>query len=508
MIRKFRLLNLLILSLAISCLDNPATGAGLKPVSTSGDGSVYVTLWFDTEDFILPASDDAAMQLASFLHENGIKATFKVVGEKARTLERRGRQDVIAALRQHDIGYHSNWHSIHPTPAERLSRMGWEEGVREFDRSERAGFEDVRRIFGQEPVCYGQPGSSWTPQAYAVLRQWGVGLYLDESRHLGLNQEPFWYGGILNVLNLGKNVIRVELRQAEDLETARSRFEEISSGLRAQGGGLVSIYYHPCEFVHEEFWDAVNFARGANPPRRQWKLPPTKTAAAIDESFKNFRDFMTFLKSRPEVKFAAGRELLALYPDESLRRSFSKQEILELAQAMQEEINFQRRADFALSAAEVFSLLNRFLSAFLKEGKIPEQGYFEFNYGPPRRTQEAASLVSIGWKQFFSSCRDVQDGLEKSHQISAEIWMGANPLSPEDYLATLGKVVADLIANGRPPEIVFLRRGKFTADQYIASDDPRLWGWVIFPQGFHSPQIMEEARLQAWTLKPAILKTH
>ena len=46
---------------------------------------VYVILWFDTEDYILPADDDAALHLANFLTDEGIRATFKVVGEKART---------------------------------------------------------------------------------------------------------------------------------------------------------------------------------------------------------------------------------------------------------------------------------------------------------------------------------------------------------------------------------------------------------------------------------------
>src|ERR1700688_533919 len=68
---------------------------------------VSVLLWFDTEDYLLPASDDAAKRLGEMLTERGIRATFKLVGEKARTLERRGRHDVIAALKKHDIGYHS-----------------------------------------------------------------------------------------------------------------------------------------------------------------------------------------------------------------------------------------------------------------------------------------------------------------------------------------------------------------------------------------------------------------
>src|SRR5260221_14484792 len=138
--------------------------------------AVRVILWFDTEDSLLRASDDAAKRVAEILTARGVRGTFKVVGEKARVLERRGRADVIAALRKHDIGYHSNLHSVHPTPAEYLSECGWLDGVAEFVRRERAGAGDVRRIFGVPGLsCYGQPGSSWAPQAHAALRQIGVG---------------------------------------------------------------------------------------------------------------------------------------------------------------------------------------------------------------------------------------------------------------------------------------------------------------------------------------------
>ncbi|MGH9611936.1 MAG: hypothetical protein ACRD4P_02530, partial [Bryobacteraceae bacterium] len=125
----------------------------------SAQGITYVVLWFDTEDYIEPASDDAALHIAADLTQMGVHATFKVVGEKARTLERRGRTDVIQALSKHCIGYHSNWHSIQPVPAVYEQRLGFLEGAEEFERREHGGFEDVRRIFGKTPVCYGQPGS-------------------------------------------------------------------------------------------------------------------------------------------------------------------------------------------------------------------------------------------------------------------------------------------------------------------------------------------------------------
>ncbi len=108
----------------------------------------YVTLWFDAEDYILPEDDDATLRLAEMLTRAGVKATFKVVGEKARILEQRGRTDVIQALKQHDIGYHSNTHSQQPTIAVYLQHAGWEDGIAEFERREGPGSRDLARIFG------------------------------------------------------------------------------------------------------------------------------------------------------------------------------------------------------------------------------------------------------------------------------------------------------------------------------------------------------------------------
>jgi hypothetical protein len=78
-------------------------------------------------------------------------------------------------------------------------------------------------------------------------------------------------------------------------------------------------------------------------------------------------------------------------------------------------------------------------------------------------------------------------------------------VSPADYLATLASATEEIMVTGRTPTDVVRKSGRFTADRYVADDSPALWNWVIFPEGFHAPHIMELARLQAWTLKPAVL---
>src|SRR4051812_25822765 len=51
---------------------------------------IDVLLWFDTEDYLLPADDDACLRLANLLQKRGIRATFKVVGERRACSRRAG----------------------------------------------------------------------------------------------------------------------------------------------------------------------------------------------------------------------------------------------------------------------------------------------------------------------------------------------------------------------------------------------------------------------------------
>src|SRR5215218_11156175 len=208
---------------------------------------IYVTLWFDTEDYLLPQDDDATKRLAEMLTGLGVRATFKIVGEKARVLERRRRQDVIAALGRHDIGYHSDTHSQQPTIAVYLQNAGWDDGRAEFYRREVQGVRDVERIFGVTPVAYGQPGSAWAPQTYPALRDMGVRMYLDEADHVGIDDQPFYYGGMLNVFRMRTNLARMELSGGTSLAEGKARFTTAYNSLRSSGGGTVSIYYHPSE---------------------------------------------------------------------------------------------------------------------------------------------------------------------------------------------------------------------------------------------------------------------
>jgi Polysaccharide deacetylase len=471
------------------------------------DAPVFVTLWFDTEDYILPQSDDAAKRVAETLTRLGIRATFKIVGEKARTLERRKRMDVITALKKHEIGYHSNTHSQQPTIAVYLQHTGWEDGAAEFYRREAQGVRDIERIFGVTPSCYGQPGAAWASQTYPALKRMGIGMYLDEGDHVGIDDQPFYFGGMLNVFKMRSNVARMELTGGESLTAGKTKFRAIYNKLRAQGGGTISIYYHPCEWVHTEFWDGVNFRRGANPPQSQWKLPATRPAAETEAAFGDFEQYMKFIKEQPGARFVTATELMKLHADGALTHNFTRDEIVTIAQSVQKEITFLKMSSFTLSPADSFSLLTEAYLSFLKK----EKGPVKLNpiYGPTHTFEPAAGgskLTKVKRGEFYDAVLQASQFRRAHGRMPDEIWIGTSSISPSDFLATLGAAIEDWKNADDSLSDIVLREGKFTADRFVAQDSTQLWGWVIFPENFHAPKIVELARLQAWTLKPAVLQ--
>src|SRR5436305_9131989 len=108
---------------------------------------------------------------------------------------------------------------------------------------------------------------------------------------------------------------RFELDVAGGLEGGKKSVSEIGERLRGEGGGLISIFYHPCEWVHREFWDGVNFRRGANPPREEWKAPAQRPAEETDAAFRRFAEYIDHIRATPGVHFVTASDLPGMYPD-------------------------------------------------------------------------------------------------------------------------------------------------------------------------------------------------
>jgi hypothetical protein len=447
----------------------------------AAQGIAYVVLWFDTEDYIDPIADDAALRIANDLTSLGVQATFKVVGEKARVLERRGRMDVIQALRKHCIGYHSDWHSIQPVPAVNLQYFGFLEGADEFERRQRAGLEDVERIFGTTPICYGQPGSSWVPQSNLALRRMGIHVYLDEGTQVTYRDQPIWYGGLLYVYNMGPYQVRADIDH-EMPETERFRqFDSAVKQLRDAGGGVISTMYHPTELVHTEFWDAVNFSHGAVRNRDAWAMPKRRSPEDAERCFRNLRSYVEHAKAIPNVRFVTASDLLHVYADPAPPRV----EKIVLARHFRQRITFLSVAAGDLSAGDILiQLLD-----------LPAQ-YVD---GPTRPGITTYTEATIPEFVFDASLEDVKAFIKTNHFLPSEVFVGSKTLSLRDFAATLAEHLLS-------PGPIRVAHGKVEFEQYFSRDARASFQWPIHPDGFAPEELLNMARLQGWTLKPARLR--
>ncbi|MFL6354525.1 MAG: hypothetical protein ACJ74Z_22115 [Bryobacteraceae bacterium] len=444
-------------------------------------GPVYVVLWFDTEDYVDPAADDAALRIANDLSALGVRATFKLVGEKARVLESRQRADVIQALSKHAIGFHSNWHSLHPTPAEYLRTFGYVEGADEFQRRESPGVAAIQRIFGVTPICYGQPGSSWGPQSNLALRRMGVPVYLDEGEQVGLNEQPFWYGGMLYVFHMGKNQFRAELNVGQEDTAAYHRFDDAVTRLSSGDGGIISIYYHPTEFVTTEFWDAVNFANGAMPARKDWIQARRRTTEDSERCFHVLHEFVKHMQQAPGVRFITAEDVLRIY-ERPLPPPVNMQTI---AEHLTGHITFLNSGNTALSAADMLIQLLRL------EPQVVD--------GPSAPGHSTWRSETIPARLFERAKKDAADFITRNHRLPSEVFIAADTLSLSDFTAT---AAADVL---NPAPVVHVLRGRTEFEQYFASDAQKPFNWPIHPAGFRAPELLDLGRLQGWTLKPARL---
>ena len=90
--------------------------------------------------------------------------------------------------------------------------------------------------------------------------------------------------------------------------------------------------------------------------------------------------------------------------------------------------------------------------------------------------------------------------------MPARVFVGADSVTPADFLGAMAFAYQFEREHGKPP-LDGVRLGKRLAvltERHVAKDPAGHFGWAIHKPGFRPAQILEVARLQAWTLKPAV----
>jgi len=170
-------------------------------------------------------------------------------------------------------------------------------------------------------------------------------------------------------------------------------------------------------------------------------------------------------------------------------------------------LDYQVIGGKAYSVADQFELLTLATSQLIEKRTVAAPVIAKGLFGPDGPPPLSAKR-SITWPAFRDATLDVRDFVQAQGRVPARVFIGPDAVPPADYLFALASVYDTLRLRPRPPTAEGITLGSNIAlrpERHIAKDTPNLFGgWIIHKEGFRAPKILEVARLQAWTLKPAI----
>ena len=261
-------------------------------------GKTDIIFSFDSEDYLTPQAADAELWWAENLASRGLRGSWQLVGELVRSLQATGRGDVISALAQHEIGFHSNFHSLPPTIPEVVEGMSLAEALDYIYKTETAGVESLAATFGRWPISYCSPGDSWTPATLLAMARMGIKIFCNDKL-ADFENKPYWYCGLL-VTSYSFDF--QDFYDDDVFEPGRfeRNFEELKA--RAPEDGVIVIYTHPTRLVTARFWDEP-FADGRRVAIADAPAAPLRTPDEIERCKQRCAGWLDWLAARDDLRF-------------------------------------------------------------------------------------------------------------------------------------------------------------------------------------------------------------
>ena len=467
---------------------------------SSSKAKMFLVVNFDVEDYITPESegiDDIPKWLAETMSEEGVTGTFFVIGEKARSLEKRGRRDVIAAMARHDIGSHTNYGSIHPTVTEQLEKADWENGVRQMFDQELAGAKELERIFGTPVTTLARHGGSYGPQLIGALGKMNVGYAGSPVSLPGKN--VVWFCNSLNFYGQYDGFDDTYYR--DDL--FEPLFDKLKTELPEAARTVEVLPFfagHPTKIRAEQFWD-LNFYDGKNPAPGEWKPPALRPPESMKTAQKNFRRLMQYLKSRDDIEITTFRSLMDVYS--SQKEFLTAGELREIADDTLERRTIVPGEYF--SAAEAFAGFVKAIFDYQADGSLPQNLKVIRPYGPPEMPVSQPEIPQVTFKDVCELARKADEYIRQVGSLPSFLTVGNARIGTGSLFALFSAVFLDL--NSKSPK----------SDYVVPSFDPypktneneiiqRVKGyksWPVHRRDLDMSNIVEMTKMQLWTLKPA-----
>jgi peptidoglycan/xylan/chitin deacetylase (PgdA/CDA1 family) len=256
-------------------------------------------LTFDTEDFISENSIPGLNIILRLLKKHKLPALFFITGNMAEKLSIF--PDTVELLNEHQIGYHSSSHSIHPTIFEFTDVKTYKEAyqaslIRETTHVNPltgamegpGGIHALKALFPKKQIiAFRAPGYCWTPPHLEAMKTLGItydfstNISIDPFNYHGITFYPFplmttnWQGGI---------------REHSRLQLLTLRRET----------SVLTI--HPSKMVNRDDWDLIyypKFNNSINPT--SLTQPSARTPVEITSIFHEFDLLLRHLRTLQRI---------------------------------------------------------------------------------------------------------------------------------------------------------------------------------------------------------------
>jgi hypothetical protein len=446
--------------------------------------STSLLLLLDVEDDQNRASNDITKRICKSLDQLGVRANILITGEKIRFVNGLDQTDVLKTLAHHDVAYHSNRHSTHPTIPEYTKSKGWSDALTELERYETPGLEEFRARFKRNPASFGCPGDAWVPYVSLYCRVHNISS--EVYTPIDLPEKPVSYMGILDYG-------RVNLRYEVQRRMIGTHIEKV---IRDNEGSLVLLRAHPSKFAFAEWWDRRNWHGATRTLNTQTPL----ALKAVKKNLANFNLMISRLLSMRNVKFRTFSELGQKFGNHVYTVTDEELSALALLIRLKTFPVILRRG--GVSYAEALYFLAKAYLYRRKRHKLPNAILLKDSIlGPLSPVSSLSKGTRVSCRQFVLSIENLLDSIQLSKSIPPTIMVGKVQAGPGDVLETLSNEILRRLPASRH---VNLKKGCSLppGNEQVYNEKFLIhWRWKVLPRNFTMPLEFSLARLQSWSLK-------
>ncbi len=430
---------------------------------------------FDTENFTSNRGAAGIFREAEILRKAGVRGCFVITALLAKQFINWKRDDVLEALKHHEIGLHTYGHSLHPIIDEYTDIESFDDALSELLRQEGEAVEIVKSVLGVDKLYAAvPPGSTRSYVSMYGYAELGFSLYAGTScgpedgtinNYCNVNQNYYTYG------------LELDSFFGEYCCDKSAMLDEMAEKKR------VVLYTHPDMSLYSKHWDTVNYKGGNKHPFGEWEEAPRRTDTESENFFRNFADLVEKVKNDSRFKITTYKELA-----ERLEKEGERKIILADIPVLREQLN---KNFYPVKSPASFSLSDMFLACrellLGKDSHICGKvyGFLEEPYAiTDEVTLRADSIVKSAEK------------IDVSGFLPTEIYVDSIKIGPADWLrgsmaVLCGETEVTLKPDANMPNLDII--------PYVR-DKKYEYKWMHGPD-FEDKYLSERLYLQAWTMR-------